>query len=120
MIPLGAIGGLFGLNPLGKAAKAVGGLVTAVAVLLLLWGIVAWIRADAYADGERDTDLKWQAASERLKEQAIRSAGTADTNAGVREQQFTTRLAQEKEKVDEAVSNGADPFGPLFPARVQP
>lgn len=116
----GSIGSLFGLEATGRAAKAVGAGIVGLATFLLLWGIVAWIRADAYADGSADNEAKWQAASDQLNKQASRSAGTADVNAGARERQFTARLAEEKEKVDEAVSNGADPFGPLFPARVQP
>lgn len=38
---LGTVGGLFGLNPLTKAAKALGGVLLLISVIGLLWGAKA-------------------------------------------------------------------------------
>jgi hypothetical protein len=97
-----------GLGP--KAAK----IGSYVILALLFVGALWWMRADAYADGERDTDAKWKLASAKLEQQAARAAGSADAPAAVRAEQFTQQVTVEKEKLDEAQRNGTSQLDVLF------
>ncbi len=100
------------------AAKAVGqrfapflvyGLI-ALAVIGALW----WLRADAYSDGVAATDAKWEEAGRRLEKQVRDAAGKADAASVKRVEQNNARVAQEKEKLDEAEATGSSPLDVLF------
>lgn len=100
------------------AAKAVGErfapLLAYGVIILALVGAVWWLRADAYSDGERATDAKWVAAGEKLERQAAEAAGKANAASAERIEQNNERVAQEKEKLDEAEAAGSSPLDVLF------
>lgn len=100
------------------AAKAVGErfapLLAYGLVIAALVGAIWWLRADAYSDGEAATDAKWVAAGERLERQAAEAAGRADAASVQRVEQNNERVAQEKEKLDEAEAAGSSPLDVLF------
>lgn len=87
----------------------------ALLVFLVVWWILAWGQS-RYDAGVEDTDAKWVAASERLKAQAEESAAGADENEVERVEDHNDRLAAEREKIDEAVSQGRSPLDGLFPS----
>jgi len=100
------------------AARLVGArfaplLTYAVLALALVCG-VWWLRADAYSDGEAATDAKWVAAGERLERQAAEAAGKASAASAQRIEQNNARVAQEKEKLDDAEASGSSPLDVLF------
>lgn len=100
------------------AAKAVGErfapLLAYGLLIAVLVGAIWWLRADAYSDGEAATDAKWVAAGERLERQAAEAAGKADAASVQRVEQNNERVAQEKEKLDEAEAAGSSPLDVLF------
>ena len=95
---LGTIGGLVGLNPLGKAAKAVGALALVVALGLLLWGAKA-----AY-----DSSLIRSHDNEKaaIETDANRKA---DAKAGVERRADDTRAAAEAAEIREVINEAPDP-----------
>lgn len=103
---------------IGWAAKLVGErfapLLAYGFVLLLLVGALWWLRADAYSDGVRDTDDKWEEAGRLLAEQAEQAAGKADEASADRVADYQEQLAEEKEKLDEADAAGTSPLDVLF------
>lgn len=103
---------------IGLAAKAVGErfapLLAYGLVIAALVGAVIWLRADAYHDGERATDAKWVAAGEKLERQAAEAAGKANDASVKRIEQNNAKVAQEKEKLDEAEAAGSSPLDVLF------
>lgn len=103
---------------IGLAAKAVGEkfapLLAYGGVVLLLFLVLWWLRADAYSDGVDDTDARWEQALEDAEEASEASAGQADENAEPREQGFAEAVREEKEKLDEAANSGGDTFDVLF------
>jgi len=100
------------------AAKAVGErfapLLAYGLIILAIVGAVLWLRADAYHDGERATDAKWVAAGKKLEAQAKAAAGKADDASVKRVEQNNAKVAQEKEKLDEAEAAGSSPLDVLF------
>jgi len=89
------------------------GILTAVILILLLFKCV---RDDAYGDGVRETDARWNAASEKLQDQARNSASAADRNAANRAETFTNQLQAERERMNDAQANGSSPLDALFPS----
>lgn len=87
----------------------IGGAIAAVAAVL-------WFGHSRYQAGVADTDAKWQAASERLAEQARRSADAATRREAPRIAAHAARVAAEKEKIDAAIAEGSSPLDALFPA----
>ena len=83
-------------------------------VILALIGAIWWLRADAYGDGERAADERWQEAGRKLERQAEASADRADDRAEIREAEFMEQVAEEKERIDEAERNGSSPLDALF------
>lgn len=100
------------------AAKAVGErfapLLAYGVVIAALVGAIWWLRADAYSDGVTATDAKWEEAGRRLEQQAREAAGKADAASVQRVEQNNARVAQEKEKLDEAEAAGSSPLDVLF------
>lgn len=103
---------------IGIAAKLVGerfaSLLAYGLVIAALLGAIWWLRADAYSDGEAATDAKWVAAGERLERQAAKAAGKASAASVQRIEQNNARVAQEKERLDEAEAAGSSPLDVLF------
>lgn len=98
-----------------KLAKVLGPVILIGLIAGALYWAVSSILDGAYKRGVADTDAAWNQASERLEDQAEVSEDKADANASRRAQDFTNRLAEEKEALDDAVDNGTDPFAGLFP-----
>ncbi len=104
-----------------RLAKIVGYIGVPLLVIALLWGALAWYGKARYNAGRADEELAWQQASDRLKEQAIHSAETAEEAAAEVEQLHSVEVALEKEKIRAAVAAGDSPFNVLFPSDgVQP
>ena len=88
-------------------------------LILAILAMVSCIRRDAYNDGVEATDAEWNKATQEVLNKAENSADNADINAAARANQFVEQLGREKEAVDDAVQNGTDPFGGLFPIRLR-
>lgn len=95
-------------------AKIVGPL---VALALIVAGLNAWGRAK-YRAGEKAgieaTDAKWQRASEKLKQDAARSATKADDAAANRLAERVEQVTADEAAVAEAVKEGRSPLDALF------
>lgn len=72
-----------------------------------------------YKSGKADADAAWQAASDKLIDQAAASGKKADTAAAAREADFAARVEDERERIEDATANGQSAFDVLFgaPAR---
>ena len=82
-------------------------------VLLVLLGL--WYYGHTrYERGVRDTDAKWVEAGRVLQQRARESATRANDAAAARAAQHDRRVAQERERIDEAQRNGSSPFDVLF------
>lgn len=106
--------GLAGLSMAQKATR-IGIVVLAV---LLLVGFIWW-RIDAYGDsrydaGVADTDAKWQQASQKLKDEAAKSATRADDRAAKRLDEFVEQAEDDRKAVEDANANGTSPLDALF------
>lgn len=96
---------------LGARAAKIGAyalMALALVAALLWWGHTK------YQAGVRDTDAKWEAASAKLERQAEKAEDRADAKAAERVEEFTEKVAAEKEKLDEAERNGSSPLDVLF------
>lgn len=87
-------------------------------VLLLL---AFYIALDRYGDarydaGKEAADKAWQAASDKLIEDAARAATKADRNAAGRAADFAAKQESEKERIDHAVKHGTSPLDAIFGA----
>jgi FtsZ-interacting cell division protein ZipA len=95
-------------------AKIVGPLAL-FAILFTVWQLD---RRGQYNKGEEAgieaTDAKWIAASEKLKEDAARSATKADDAAAKRLDEHVEQIAVDQAAVDEAVKEGRSPLDALF------
>ena len=92
----------------------------ALAALILILGIFVAVKSygnSRYDAGVKDTDAKWEEASKKLVEKSLKAEGVADTKAEARAEKHAATVAAEKEKIDEAVSEGRSPFDVLFPAQ---
>lgn len=90
-------------------AGAVGlGLILALVAAVLMWGQA---RYDA---GVADTDAKWVEAGRKLENQARASGKAADVREADRIEDHAARVADEKERIDEAVAAGDSPLDALF------
>lgn len=104
---------------MGFMSKRAAQIVAFVVVPLLILGAF-WLALDAYGDsryheGEKDTDAKYQAASDELLRKAAEARGAADKQAAARVADYAAQVKDEKEKIDEAVAEGRSPFDALFP-----
>lgn len=100
-----AIGGFFPL----KTWLMIGGTIALVAAVL-------WFGNARYQAGVADTDAKWEAAAEKLAQQARQSADVATQREAPRIAAHAAQVAAEKEKIDEAIAEGRSPLDALFPA----
>lgn len=91
----------------------------AAGAVLLAAVTVLWYGQSRYAAGVRDADARWEAAATRLVKQAERSASEADRAEAPRLEDHAARVAEEKERVDEALDEGRSPFDVLFPSSVR-
>lgn len=86
------------------------------AILLVL---ALYIALDRYGDarfreGEAHADAQWQKASDKLIEDAARSATKADQKAAGRAADFAAKQESEKQRIDAAVEHGTSPLDEIF------
>lgn len=86
-------------------------LILVVAVGVMVWG------QSRYDAGVRDTDAKWKAAGLELARKAEASGRIADVREANRIEAHTAAVAEEREKIDEAVAAGDSPLDVLFGGR---
>jgi len=86
---------------------------TLAIVALLSWAITSY-GARKYQAGVDATDAKWEEASNRLKLEAEASATRADDNAVKRLEVFEEQVAEEQERINEAIANNSSTFDILF------
>ena len=110
-----------GLNPRALASTLTPrgwGLLGAVIVAVVIWLLIlAWgqARYDAgHAAGAAEADARWRAAAQRLEQRLDRTAAVADRREADRIRDHQAAVAQEKEKIDEAVDAGRSPLDVLF------
>lgn len=87
------------------------------ALALLIGGVALWGKSKFNAGheaGVTETDAKWQAASDKLKEDAKASATRADDAAVVRLEEHVAQAEEDQEKLDAANENGTSPLDALF------
>lgn len=83
---------------------------------IVLIAAVLWFGHSRYQAGVSDTDAKWEAAAEKLAEQARQSADSATRREAPRIAAHAAQVAAEKEKIDAAIAEGSSPLDALFPA----
>lgn len=88
---------------------AIGGAIVVVVAVL-------WFGHSRYQAGVRATDAKWEAAAEKLADQARQSSDAATRREAPRIEAHAAKVAAEKEKIDEAIAEGRSPLDALFPA----
>lgn len=93
----------------GKTWLMIGGAIALIAAVL-------WFGHSRYQAGVADTDAKWEAAAEKLAEQARQSADAATRREATRIEAHAAQVAAEKEKIDAAIAEGSSPLDALFPA----
>jgi hypothetical protein len=88
-----------------------------VALALIIAAVTAWGHSK-YRAGEKAgieaTDAKWQAASDKLKADAAKSATKADDAAVKRLDEFVEQQTADQAAVNEAVKEGRSPLDALF------
>lgn len=95
-------------------------LALALGALLLFAAVVFGIRAygsERYRAGVADTDQKWREAAEKLQEKSLASGKKADVEAAKREAVYADKLAEEKERIDDAIDAGGSPLDVMFGVR---
>lgn len=102
---------MFFKSPLGK--------MVGVGLIFLLLAFAVWRWLDSYGDrryheGVTATDMKWEKASDLLRQQAAESATKADDAAANRLVEHLEQATAEQEKVDDAIENGSSPLDVLF------
>lgn len=94
------------------------GLLGAVIVAVVIWVLIlAWGQARYDAGrtaGAAEADARWRAAAQRLEQRLDRSAAAADRREADRIRDHQAAVAEEKEKIDEAVDAGRSPLDVLF------
>lgn len=88
-----------------------------VALAILLAGVMAWGKSKFNAGheaGVTETDAKWQAASDKLKEDAAASATRADDAAVIRLEEHVAQAEEDQAAVNKAVAEGKSPLDALF------
>lgn len=88
-----------------------------VLLAVLFVGVKTWGNSK-YRAGEKAgieaTDAKWEAASDKLREDAAASATRADDAAVIRLEEHVAQANEDQEKVDAATRNGTSPLDALF------
>lgn len=102
------------LTPLFKIFPLRTWLLIAAAVALLAL-VLAWGQS-RYDAGVADADARWKAAGEKLAADARRSSDAATRREAPRLAAHAAQVAEEKEKIDEALADGRSPLDALFPA----
>lgn len=107
------------LTKLGLSDK-LAGLFSVLIPILLVLGLLWWLRNDAYNDAVKDTDAKWELAIKEAERAAVKAATSASEKQAVRQANFAEEVKAEKEKIDVAVAEGSSPLDVLFPSQSVP
>ena len=104
------------LTPHAWAGVAVAAVAAAIIliVVVLSWG------QSRYNAGVTATDARWGEAGRRLEERAATSAAAADRREASRIENHAANVAEEKEKINEAVAAGSSPLDVLVGVRADP
>lgn len=84
---------------------------------LVIGGVIAWGNSKyraGHREGVEETDAKWQAAFDRLKEQAAASATKADDAAVKRLEEHVAQASEDAAAVEKAKAEGRSPIDALF------
>lgn len=106
--------GLMALNLSSKWVKY-----GAVVLGVVLFCLFIWWRVDAYGDKRFDAGVlnersKWEAAEEKLRQEAAASATRADDAAAKRLEVHKEKIDADRQAVDQAVRDGSSPLDALF------
>lgn len=99
-------------------AKRLAGPIIWVLAIVIIGGLIWW-RVDAYGDRRFDAGValergKWEAAEEKLKQEASASATRADDAAAKRLEVHKEQVDAERQSFDQAVRDGTSPLDVLF------
>jgi hypothetical protein len=95
--------------------------VTIVGVVLvaafLLWGLLNWI--ERYGDQRQEAGVQqeraaWEEANRKIQTKVIKAQDKATEQAVIREANYAEAVAEEREKIDEAVAENRSPLDVLF------
>ncbi len=112
-MPLPAIGAVTGLlSP--RAWKWVGILVLIALVIFLFWRALDNYGDARYDDGVQAERAAWEEADRQLQIKVAKAQTEATASAIKREERYAAAVAEEREKIDEAVAEGRSPFDVLF------
>jgi hypothetical protein len=110
-----SIAGKLGFGKLSEKAAGLIGLLIMIAVVVGAFFAILDAYGDAkFREGENHADAKWQQASEELEEDAEQSAERADEDSAERTAEYNQRLAEERERLDEAEAHGSSPLDVIF------
>ena len=108
-----AVGAFFGgISP--RVWKFLG---IALAVVALLWLINHAIKSYGdvrYNDGVAAEKAAWQEADRQLQIKVIKSQAIATKDAVKREATYAAQVSKEREKINEAATDGRSPFDFMF------
>lgn len=107
---------MFALPALAKLAVPRWAIELAGVLLLLLaaWGALHFYGQRQYSRGEAASDAKWQAASQKLKDDAAKSRNVADEKAAQQSTAFIQQHTKDQEAVNAAEQKGTSPLDALF------
>jgi hypothetical protein len=89
----------------------------AVLFALLVGGVLAWGHGKYNAGhkaGVEQTDAKWEAASQKLKAEAAKSATRADDLAAKRLEVIVAQENADRKAVEDAQAKGTSPLDAMF------
>jgi len=93
------------------------GLLAWVIPILVVLGAIWWLRADAYSDGVKASDIKWEKALKKAEDDLRKGASKASEASEVRKEGFRDKVTREAKEMEDAESKGASPFDVLFPSK---
>ncbi len=97
-----------------RVAQAVVYLGLPLLLLAALWLALHLYGNSRYHAGYAANEAKWQAASQKLKDEAAKSATKADDAAAKRLEQFEALASLEQKELDDATANGSSVFDVMF------
>ena len=89
-----------------------------VAAVAALVAVVLFYGESRAGGREEKVNARWEAAAAKLEEASEEAAAASDRPADRRAADYSKRLKQEKDRIDEIESAGGDPLDALFPSGV--
>jgi hypothetical protein len=103
-----------GIQP--KTWKIIGIVLAVAAFCWGVWAVVDSLTDKAYAQGRGDEKQAWETAEDKFLATAASAKTEADRAQALRDAKHAEAVAEEREKIDEAVAEGRSPFDVMFPA----